>query len=47
MAVYNGLVWFKDLFLGQNDATAMLNGTEFSNAFKRKLNELKLNEGGF
>lgn len=44
-AVYYGLVWFKDLFLGQNDATALLNGTEFSTAFKRKLIEMKLNEG--
>ena len=41
----NGIIWFKDIFFGQDDATALMNGTDFATAFQRKLAELKLNEG--
>jgi hypothetical protein len=33
-AVFNGLVWFKDIFFGPQDVTSQLNGMQLASAFK-------------
>jgi hypothetical protein len=36
-SLWNGIVWFKDLFFGRDDATGQLDGLAFITSFEAKL----------